>query len=327
MKSATCRWPTSAAKDDRRDAFVLGCSLRTDRHCFKQVRIDDPVIIRLRELSRLEDDLQQDWSRLTNQLRQQLHRYYPQMLRLSAAADEPWLWDLLELVPLPTQTAGLRKARVEKLLRKHHIRRISVERILGELRGQPLQLAFGSAEAASEVSLLLVVRLRVLHQQKVRIAKRIEAVLDQLAAPADGDSQRGHRDVELLRSLPGVGRVVAATMLAEAAQPLASRDYHALRAYGGIAPVTHQSGKKRQVVMRYGCNFRLRNVFYHWARVSMQHDERSRQHYHRLRMLRAQPRSSVARGSGPASCSVNRHVEPAKRDRPTTSLRDHASHP
>ena len=72
-------------------------------------------------------------------------------------------------------------------------------------------------------------------------------------------------------------------MLAEAAQPLASRDYHALRAYGGIAPVTRQSGKKRQVVMRYGCNLRLRIVLYHWARVSMQRDERTRQHYHRLR--------------------------------------------
>jgi hypothetical protein len=35
--------------------------------------------------------------------------------------------------------------------------------------------------------------------------------------------------------------------------------------------------------MRYGCNPRLRNVLYHWSRVSMQHDERSRQHYHRLR--------------------------------------------
>jgi len=56
-------------KDDRRDAFVLVDSLRTDQHCFKRVEIDDPAIIRIRELSRIEDDLQQDWSRLTNQLR------------------------------------------------------------------------------------------------------------------------------------------------------------------------------------------------------------------------------------------------------------------
>ena len=30
-------------------------------------------------------------------------------------------------------------------------------------------------------------------------------------------------------------------------------------------------------------NLRLRNALYHWSRVSMQHDPRSREHYHRLR--------------------------------------------
>ena len=38
-----------------------------------------------------------------------------------------------------------------------------------------------------------------------------------------------------------------------------------------------------QVQMRYGCNIRLRNALYHWSRVSLQHDERSRQQYHLLR--------------------------------------------
>jgi transposase len=89
--------------------------------------------------------------------------------------------------------------------------------------------------------------------------------------------------VELLLSLPGVGRLVTATLLAEAASLLAERDYQGLRSYAGVAPVTRQSGKKAAVLMRYGCNLRLRNALYHWSRVSMQHDPRSREHYHRLR--------------------------------------------
>jgi transposase len=278
------RYSIAGAKDDRRDAFVLADSLRTDRHCFKRVQVDDPLIIRIRDLSRLEDDLQQDWCRLTNQLREQLHRYYPQMLHLSAAADDPWVWELIEMAPQPEQISKLHRTRVQKLLRKYRIRRFSADGILAELQTHPLLLAAGTAQAASEVCLLLTARLRLLHQQKVQVAKRIEDVLDQLAlGSANDENQRGHRDVEVLRSLPGVGRIVAATMLAEASQPLKRRDYHALRAYGGIAPVTRQSGKKTQVLMRYGCNTRLRNVLYHWSRVSMQHDERSRQHYHRLR--------------------------------------------
>ena len=72
-------------------------------------------------------------------------------------------------------------------------------------------------------------------------------------------------------------------MLAEAAQPLAERDYQTLRAHGGIAPVTRKSGKKLSVSMRYGCNPRLRNAFYHWARTSVQNDPHCRDHYDRLR--------------------------------------------
>src|SRR5215813_1944909 len=51
------RHSVAGAKDDRRDAFVLGDSLRTDRDCFRRVRLDDPVVIQVRELSRVDEDL------------------------------------------------------------------------------------------------------------------------------------------------------------------------------------------------------------------------------------------------------------------------------
>lgn len=78
-----------------------------------------------------------------------------------------------------------------------------------------------------------------------------------------------------LRSLVGVGVRVAATMFGEAAQLLAERNYDALRAHTGVAPVTRQSGKRKQVMMRHACNGRLREAVYHWARISVQHDKRS----------------------------------------------------
>jgi hypothetical protein len=73
-------------KDDRRDAFVLGDSLRTDQPCFRSVRLDDPQIIRLRELSRVEEDLQREGNQLANRLREQLHRFYVQALELCPGA-------------------------------------------------------------------------------------------------------------------------------------------------------------------------------------------------------------------------------------------------
>jgi transposase len=111
-----------------------------------------------------------------------------------------------------------------------------------------------------------------------------DAFLAELEAiEADKGQQREHRDVEILRSLPGVGRVVAATVLAEASGPLAERDYYALRTHAGIAPVTKQSGKRRTVVMRYACNDRLRYALYHWARVAATCDAASKTYYAALR--------------------------------------------
>jgi len=274
------RHTVAGVKDDSLDAYVIADSLRTDRPCFHPIQPDDPQIHRLRTLSRLEDDLGQDWSRLTNQLREQLHRYFPQMLELSPAADELWGWELLQTAPLPAMARKLRCSQVRKILARHRIRRFSAQQVREKFQTPPLPVASGVAEAASEACLLLILRLHLLAQQRKHVAQSMKAILADLG---EDTHRKQHRDVQVLSSLPGVGRIIAATMLVEAAQPLANRDYHALRAYGGVAPVTRQSGKRRQVIMRYACNQRLRNAFYHWARVSLQNDDRSRAHYHGLR--------------------------------------------
>lgn len=278
------RHSVAGAKDDRRDAFVLSDSLRTDRACFRRISLDDPLVIQLRELSRVDEDLGREVNRLTNRLREQLHRFYVQALKLCPSADEPWLWALVELAPSPAAASRLPRKTIERLLRQHRIRRLSAQDALDALRAPALKVAPGVVEAATEHIFLLLPRLRLVHTQRQRCGARLDAVLDKLAAvEGDEGQQREHRDVEILRSLPGVGRVVAATVLAEASGPLAERDYHALRTHAGIAPVTKQSGKHRMVVMRYACNGRLRYALYHWARVAATWDPVSHTYYVALR--------------------------------------------
>jgi transposase len=275
------RYSPAGAKDDRRDAFVLADALRTDMHCFRAVRLDEPAMIRLRELSRLGDELAQEQNRAVNRLREQFHRFFPQLLQLSDCADEPWLWDLFERAPSPLAAARLTEARIGRLLQQHRIRRITAAQVRAVLKTKPLTLAPGAAEAAAEHALWLLPRLRLLHRQRTDLARHISALLDELASPAE-DKQE-HRDPAILLSLPGLGRKVAATMLSEAAQAIADRDYHALRCYSGTAPITHQSGKKKVVLMRRGANERLRNALYHWARTSVVWDPASKQTYAELR--------------------------------------------
>ena len=278
------RYSVAGAKDDSRDAYVASDSLRTDQHCFRRVAVQHPDVTRLRELSRTEENLSGDLRRIVHQLYQLLLRYYPQLLQLNSTPEEPWIWALLEAAPLPQRGARLTVARLKQLLSKHRIRRWTAEQLHDVLVSPPLPLAAGSADAISEHALLLLPQLRLLYRQRQDIRDRIETLLDGMVAQGrEGSEFQEHRDVGLLLSLPGVGCLIAANLFTEGSDPLAQRDYLALRAHSGIAPVTRQSGKTRQIIMRRGCNERLRNAMYHWARCSVQHDPLSKVHYARLR--------------------------------------------
>jgi len=271
------RFTVAGAKDDRRDAHVLGDALATDRPAFRRLAPEDPRLIELRELSRLDDDLVAELGRLSNRLREQLSRFFPQPLQLCPAADEPWVWALLERVPTPAAARALPRAAVGHLLTRYRIRRLSADEVVTVLRTPALPVAPGTVNAAQRHLTVLLPRLRLVHTQRAACEARLEELLEQLA-----DTQE-HRDVAILRSLPGVGRVVTATMLAEAARLLAARDYHGLRAHSGVAPITKQSGKRKLVVMRYACNPRLRAAAHYWGQSAVCHDPRSQAQYARLR--------------------------------------------
>jgi transposase len=264
------RHTVAGAKDDRRDAFVLADSLRTDRPSFRQVQVEEPDLLMVRELSRTEEALLTEFRRATNQLREQLHRFYAPLLQLCPAADEPWLWDLLELAPTPSHARGLTEAQVSGVLKTHRIRRVSASDVLKVAQAPALPVAPGTAEAASAHCVLLLPCIRVLAAQLQTCAHQVETLLNTMGMVEASTTHPS--DVAIIRSLPGVGRKITAWLLAEAAQPLAERDFQMLRTQGGVAPVTKQSGKRRQVVMRRGCNPRLRNALYHMAHCVAQRD-------------------------------------------------------
>lgn len=274
------RYTVAGAKDDRRDARVLASALVTDRPAFRRLQADDPAVVQLRELGRVDTELGDEHRRLANRLREQLLRFYPQALALCPAADEPWFWELLKRAPTPAATARLRRRTVTAVLNEFHIRRVTADAVLTLLQVAPLFVAPGTVEAASEHIALLLPRLALITDQRRACARRVEQLLQDLSTAGE---RQGHRDVTILRSVPGVGRVVAATMLAEASRLLAARDYHALRAHAGVAPVTRQSGTQRGVRMRYACNPRLRNALYYWSFIAAQHDPATRRHYQALR--------------------------------------------
>jgi transposase len=296
------RLSPAGAKDDRRDALVLGSSLRTDRHCFRQLQPLNPTIVELREWSRMDGELKDERTRLTNRVRQQLWRYYPQALELNDDMGADWVLDLLAVAPTPGAARRLTEKKVAKILAARRIRRIAPAEVLGLLQAPALTVAGGTEQAATAHIAIVAERLKLVNRQLKEVARRLDRLVASLtgeaAEPGEPEGQQTEqRDAVILRSFPGVGRTVLATLLAEAHQALQSRDYHALRTLCGVAPVTKRSGKSIRVERRQACSHRLREALYHWARVATQHDPLSKARYTALRS-RGHSHGRAIRGVG-----------------------------
>ena len=230
----------------------------------------------------MQDELKAERIMLGNRLREQLHRYFSQLLELDSVYDSPWLWELLEMAPTPEQARKLSLGKLRSLLKRNRIRSsVTAQQVYDALAAPALHVAPGVAEAAGRRVVLLIPRLRLVHEQKRQVERDIEHTLEAFAASAEGKAE--HRDARLLQSLPGLGKLVCATMLAEAWEPLQRRDYRSLRTLSGIAPVTKRSGKQLSVAMRSGCNRRLRTAVHYWTDNAVKRDAHWKARYARSR--------------------------------------------
>jgi transposase len=287
------RHSAAGAKDDDLDAYVLASSLRTDLRLYREIVVPTAERMQLSALSRSYETLTEQVLSLANQIREQLVRYYPQMLALGAWHEETWLWELFDAAPTPAQTAaptptqpqGLSAQKIGAILKSHRIRRHDPKAVLASLRETPLPVATGVAEAGATRILALLPVLRVAHQQRNDCSKRMKSLLSSFQKETDSPEQT-HHDAALLLSLPGIGVHNGAVMLTEAHQALQQRDYQALRRRAGVAPVSQRTGGKSrtpQVSQRQACSNRLREAAYHWGCSASQCDPRTKEHYAELR--------------------------------------------
>jgi transposase len=279
------RHSISGAKDDDLDAYVLATSLQTDPALFRPVTLPSPALMTLSALSRSYEVLTDQVLSLSNQICEQLRRYYPQMLALGDWHEEPWLWLLFKAAPTPQSAAKLLLLRINSILKAKRIRRISAEHIREKLRETPLPVAAGVADAAALRVASLLPLLQVAHEQRTQCSQQMKALLKSFSKETESP-EKAHHDAALLLSLPGIGVHNGAVMLTEARVALQSRDYQALRRLAGVAPVSRRTGgrsKRPHVQRRQACNHRLREAFYHCGRVASQCDPRTQQHYRELR--------------------------------------------
>jgi transposase len=271
------RHSVARKKSDAGDALVLAHILRTDRAAHRPLPADSELAQAIAVLARAQQDAVWERTCAHNKLRSLLREYYPAILAAFASQRggilRPEARTILAAAPTPAAAAKLTKAQLRKLLTQAGRQRgidAEADRLHAVLRAQYLhhpQLVEGAFGMQA---------LALLRQLTVACSNA-----DDLAAATVAHFDK-HPDAEIITSLPGLGSLTGARVLAEIGDDRSRfADARSLKAYAGSAPVTRASGKRLTVTHRRVKNQRLAAVGYVWAFAALTASPGARAHYDR----------------------------------------------
>jgi transposase len=274
------RHSVARKKSDAGDALLLAHILRTDRAAHRALPADSELAQAIAVLARAQQDAVWDRTQAHNKLRALLREYYPAMLNAFRDTREglasPAARVILAMAPTPSTAAKLTRAQLRCLLKRAGRKRgidAEAERLHTVFRGEYLH------------QLPLVEDAR--GRQALALLRQLEAAClgaDELAVAVVEHFER-HPDAEIITSLPGLGSLTGARVLAEIGDDRSRfGDARAVKAYAGSAPVTRASGKHRTVMARRVKNQRLAAVGYVWAFAALTASSGARVHYDRRKL-------------------------------------------
>jgi transposase len=275
-KTLDRRRAAAGAKTDAIDAYLLAKKGRSDFHDLRRLAPDSPLVAELKALTRDQDLLVHEQTRLVNQLTACLKAYYPVALELFTKLQQPLTLAFLQ-----------RYATVEAA------QAASVDELAAFLRQQYPSYR-GPAKAAQKLWETLhrpqlradAITTRTKARLMLALVGQLEPLLGQIAA-YDAEIQRlfrNHPDSDLFLSLPGAGRRLAPRLLAEWGD---DRERYAqaenVQSVAGTCPVPFQSGNYAHARKRKACIKPFRNVLHLFAMESVQKEEWAAAYYRQKR--------------------------------------------
>jgi transposase len=186
----------------------------------------------------------------------------------------PLLLNVLRRWPDPRALRRADRRLIRRLLREHSTRSEKQhDEIVARIRSAQL---LSRDEALITPSAMAVKLLAKQIQDGRKTVKEFDAQIAKV--------MKQHPDAHLFTNLRGAGVALAPRLLcAFGSQRDRWEDADSLATFSGIAPVTRQSGKQRQVRRRYACPKFLRQTFHEFADRARQYCPWSRARYRMLR--------------------------------------------
>lgn len=266
------RHSTSGAKSDPGDAKVLADIVRTDRHNHRRVAGDTDLAEAVKVLARAHQSFVWQRQRHVNRLRNALREFYPQALEAFGTdlADRDAV-AVLTIAPTPELGRRLSRSKIASALKRAGRQRnmeTRAEQIQVALRSEQLQAPVTVARAYGTIVASLVALIAGLNEQISALERELEGAFE------------NHPDAKILRSLPGLGTVLGARVLAEFGDDRTRYvDARARKNYAGTSPITKASGTRRVVLARFARNERLYDACHLWAFSSLTKSPGARAYY------------------------------------------------
>jgi transposase len=259
VKSSRGRYNQSGARTDQHDSRLLADLLRTDRSRLYPWRPDSLLTRQIGVQVGFINDLTKQVVARTNRLRAVLLRYYPAALNVFSSLSGLVTLRFLLAYPTPAEAAALSWRQFEAFALGAGYPQ---PKKLGDcyIRLQQLQL-----EASPETVLIYQNQVPLLAKELLDLVEHRNEALSQLSR---WFSQ--HPDQAIFASLPGVGQLLAPALLAKFGDDRQRfPTSESVQALAGTCPVTDQSGQRRYVKFRHGCDHQFRHLCQQWARLSL----------------------------------------------------------
>ncbi|MFQ6162828.1 IS110 family transposase [Sinorhizobium meliloti] len=238
-------------KSDPRDAHTIADLVRT--RSLRPILPDDETVIALRLKVTRRREITDDQTRRISRLRQLLGAIHPGLeRRLDLTGKGPLVLISRYVTPGEIRSAGHK--RIVAYLRKtphlhaaEALARAALEAAQGQRTVVPGEAVF--ADMIREIAAEALEARQILG----RLDRDIEALLDD------------HPDGALIRSLPGMGAVLTAELIANIGTIDRFPSADALASAAGLAPVIRQSGMSRNWRRAHGGDKALKRVFFQSA--------------------------------------------------------------
>lgn len=274
------RYGTSGAKSDKGDAHALADMVRIDRDQLRPIAGDSEQAQAVKVVARAHQTLIWERTRTFQRLRNTLREYFP--AALNAYADITLTsTDALELLikaPTPQAAAKLTRPQITAALARarRHNRSAKAATIQAALREQHLGLPKPVTAAYAATTTAHAKLLIALNEQIAELEEQVKAHF------------RAHPDAEIYLSMPGIGKITGARVLAEFGDdPTRYASAKARKNYAGTSPITRASGKSHTVQARYVRNNRLADALQTQAFSALRASPGARRYYDKQRAREA----------------------------------------